>query len=60
MKIIYIILISLFCFNAKADMFNFTCKTENDTKFERCENDEVICYIYRNYHTHGISCKFKK
>jgi hypothetical protein len=26
---------------------------------ERCENEEVICYIYRGYSAGGLSCQFK-
>lgn len=26
----------------------------------RCENDEVICYVYSATYKGGISCKFKE
>lgn len=26
----------------------------------RCENKEVVCYVYDSYHKGGLSCKFKE
>lgn len=40
---------------------NLVCETVYQSLFvtvERCENKEVICYIY--YSDGGISCKFKE
>lgn len=28
--------------------------------FYRCENDEVVCYVYSGRYDGGISCKFKE
>lgn len=28
--------------------------------FIRCENDEVVCYLFQDYNKGGMSCKFKE
>lgn len=28
--------------------------------FMRCENDEVVCYLFQDYYKGGMSCKFKE
>lgn len=41
----------------------FTCKSVYSTfnnEIYRCENDEVICYIYVGMNKGGVSCKFKE
>lgn len=41
----------------------FTCKTVYsiiNNEIYRCENDEVVCYIYDGIKKGGISCKFKE
>lgn len=39
------------------------CQTVDDNKtfisFMRCENDEVVCYLFQDYYKGGMSCKFK-
>lgn len=41
----------------------FTCKSVYSTfnnEIYRCENDEVICYIFDGLKKGGIFCKFKE
>ena len=40
----------------------FTCKSVYSNLYNeiyRCENDEVVCYIYDGFKKGGVSCKFK-
>lgn len=64
MKLLYIILISLLCCEARAN--NLDCKKidiEKKIPFSiygyRCENEEVICYYFSGFREGGLSCKFK-
>jgi hypothetical protein len=41
----------------------FTCEPVYDTiskSIYRCENDEVICYLYSGVKQGNITCKFKE
>lgn len=41
----------------------FTCESVYSTfnrEIYRCENDEVVCYIYDGIKKGGVSCKFKE
>ena len=41
----------------------FTCKSVYSTfsiEMQRCENDEVVCYIYSGLKKGGVSCNFKE
>lgn len=31
----------------------------SDVRMFRCENDEVICYYFKDFRKGGMSCKFK-
>ena len=32
---------------------------KNFISFMRCENDEVVCYLFQGYDRGGMSCEFK-
>ena len=41
----------------------FTCQSVYSTfnyEMYRCENDDVVCYIYDGMKKGGVSCKFKE
>ena len=44
-------------------MLSMTCEKVETPRFYpnlfRCENDEVVCYIFDAYREGGLSCNFK-
>lgn len=44
-------------------MLSMTCETFKTPRsypnFARCENDEVVCYIFHGYRDGGLFCNFK-
>lgn len=44
-------------------MLSMTCETVETPRFYhnliRCENDEVVCYLFNGYQEGGLSCNFK-
>ena len=67
MKIIKVLTIIVIIFAPVVAKADFVCETMNN-EFKRCENDEVICYVYdsgwagimKSGRGAGISCKFKE
>lgn len=43
------------------DSLGFNCTEVSDISdgVKRCENSEVVCYIYDGYYAAGMSCRFK-
>lgn len=44
-------------------MLSMTCEKVETSRFYpnlvRCENDEVVCYLFDAYKAGGLSCEFK-